>query len=70
MADVQVSCIYLDTVCSHTLVRRELIPMGDILAESIELKCVHGDVASYPLVFVEVVVEGRRLKAKAGVAEK
>ena len=29
---------------------------------------MHGDVARYSLVFVEVVVEGRRLKMKAGVA--
>ena len=47
------------------LVRRELIPKGDILAESVELKRVRGDVARYPLVFVEVVLEGRRLKIKA-----
>ena len=58
------------TGCSQTLVRRELIPKGDILAESVELKYVHGDVARYSLVFVEVVVEGRRLKIKAGVAGK
>ena len=70
MVGVLVNCIYLDTGCSQMLVRRELIPKGDILAESVELKCVHGDVARYPLVFVEVVVEGRRLKIKAGVAEK
>ena len=60
----------MDTGCSQTLVRRELIPKGDILVESVELKCVHGDVARYPLVFMEVVVEGRRLKIKAGVAGK
>ena len=64
VAGVPVSCIYLDTGCSQMFVRRELIPKGDILAESVELKCVHGDVARYSLVFVEVVVEGRRLKLK------
>ena len=70
MAGVPVSCIYLDTGCSQTLVRRELISKGDILAASLELKCVHGDVARYHLVLVKVVVEGRRLKIKAGVAGK
>ena len=68
VAGVLVSCIYLDTGCIQILVKRELIPKGDLLAESVELRCMHGDVARYPLVFVEVVVEGRWLKIKAGVA--
>ena len=70
VADVQVSCIYFDTGCSQTLVRWELIPKGNVLTESVELKCVHGDVERYPLVFVEDVVEGRRLKINAEVAGK
>ena len=54
MAGEPVSRIYLETGCSHILVRRDLIPKSDILAESVELKCVHGDVARYPLVFVKI----------------
>ena len=37
-----VGCIYLDTGCSQTLVRRKLIHKGNILTESVELKCVMG----------------------------
>ena len=67
---VEVNCICIDTGCSQSLVRRSLVPGVNILSERTETRCVHGDVVPYPLAMVNVVVDGRELVIKAGLAEK
>ena len=46
------------------------MPGVNILSERTEMRCVHGDVVPYPLAMVKVVVDGRELVIKAGLAEK
>ena len=46
------------------------MPGVNILSERTETRCVHGDVVPYPLAMVNVVVDGRELVIKAGLAEK
>ena len=67
---VVVNCISIDTGCSQSLVRISLVPGVNILSERIEMRCVHGDVVTCPLAMVKVVVDGRELVIKVGLAEK
>ena len=66
---VEVNCICIDTGCSQSLVRRSLLPGVNILSERTETMCVHGDVVPYPLAMGKVVVDGRELVIKVGLAE-
>ena len=48
--------ILLDTGCSRTLVRKELVPEEKILdGEAVAIRCAHGDTVLYPLAQVEVL---------------
>ena len=62
--------ILLDTGCSRSLVRKELVPPGKLLeGEAIAIQCAHGDTVLYPLAQVEVAVGGRSLEVTAAVSE-
>ena len=51
--------ILLDTGCSKTLVRQDLIPKKKILdGEAVTIRCAHGDTVLYPVAQVQVVVDG------------
>ena len=43
----------------QALVRRELIPKGDLLVDLLRLKCGHGDVERFLFALVEVIVSPR-----------
>lgn len=63
--------ILLDTGCSRTLVRQELVPRRRMLeGEAVAIRCAHGDTVLYPLASVQVVVDGRSMEVKAAVSEK
>ena len=54
-----VNDIVLDTGCSRTLVRSDLLREKDFSQdETVTVQCVHGDVVTYPLARVELEVEG------------
>ncbi len=62
--------ILLDTGCSRTMVRRELVPEGKFLeGEAVTVRCAHGDMVLYPLAEVELELEGRKRTVKAAVSE-
>ena len=50
--------ILLDTGCSKTLVRRELVPTQKILPEQVPIRCAHGDTVMYPLANIKVQLGG------------
>ena len=66
---VEVNGICIDTGCSRSLVWRTLLPGDNILSKETETRCVQGNVVPYPLAMVKVVVDGRELVIKAGLAE-
>ena len=46
----QVKDILLDTGCSRTLVRKDLVSEDSLLAgEAVAIRCAHGDTVLYPL---------------------
>ena len=69
VAGVAVKQLFLDTGCGQTLVRKDLVPKGEITEEAVELKCVHGDMRKYPVALIELEVSGRKLKVRAGVSD-
>ena len=66
VAGVPVSSISLDTECSQTIVKSDLIFTGRIIRAKMHAWAC----CEYSLALIEVVVEGRRLKLKTGVAWK
>ena len=51
------SDILLDTGCSRTLVRRDLVPSKNMQeGDVVTIRCAHGDTVLYPLTDVEVEV--------------
>ena len=52
-----VSDILLDTGCTRTMVRRDLVPEERLLpGEAVTILCAHGDMALYPLAMVRIEV--------------
>ena len=65
-----VSDILLDTGCSRTLVRRDLVPSKNMQeGDVVTIRCAHGDTVLYPLADVEVEVGGRRIQVEAAVSD-
>ena len=61
--------IVLDTGCSRTVVRRELVPKNKILeGAAVTIRCAHGDTVRYPLARVNIEVQGRRVTVEAAVS--
>jgi predicted aspartyl protease len=64
----EVGDILLDTGCSRTLVREDLVPAKKFLAgEAVAIRCAHGDTVLYPLAEVEIEVGGQSLKVEVAV---
>ena len=62
--------IVLDTGCSRTLVRSDLLREKDFSqGDTVTVQCAHGDVVTYPLARVELEVEGRVLTVEAAVSD-
>ena len=65
-----VNQILLDTVCSRTMVRRQLVPHTKILeGKMVSIKCAHGDTVLYPLAVVDMEVEGIPVHVEAAVVD-
>ena len=70
MEGQEVTDILLDTGCSRTLVRRDLVneekmPEG----EAVKIECAHGDTVLYPLAEVEMKIHGETIQVKAAVSD-
>ena len=66
-----VSEVVLDTGCSRTMVRRDLVPEENLLpGEAVTVLCAHGDAMPYPLAYVDMEVEGMQLRTKAAIAKE
>ena len=62
--------ILLDTGCSRTLVRRDLVPEDRFLeGEAVTIRCAHGDTVLYPLARVTLEMDGRHIVTEAAVSE-
>ena len=67
---VEVTDILLDTGCTQTMVRRDLVPQDQLIeGEAATIRCVHGDNMLYPLADVTINIEGLNLTVRATVSE-
>ena len=60
--------IMLDTGCSRTMVRRNLVPKTKWLEEEVVIRCAHGDTVSYPLAWVELNIDGVPITVEAALS--
>ncbi len=64
-----VSDVCLDTGCTRTMVRQDLVPANKLIeGDSIAICCAHGDTVVYPLARVEVEVNGQTHEVEAAVS--
>ena len=62
--------IVLDTGCSRTMVRKDLVPEGKIIEEdAVTIRCAHGDTILYPVAQLELEVDGLPLCVEAAVSK-
>ena len=63
--------VVLDTGCACTMVRCKFVPQEKLVpGATIQLRCAHGDVVTYPLAMVTLEIDGLTLQVTAAVAEK
>ena len=65
-----VNDLLLDTGCSKTIVRRDLVGEEQWLeGESTIIQCAHGDAIAYPLAEVQLQIQGKSMLVKAAVSD-
>lgn len=70
MNGTDVDDIFVDTGCTKTLVHPSLVPSSSFIpGENVNVRCTHGDVASYPLANAEIIVDDVPLALRVGVIE-
>ena len=70
MEGQQVSKVLLDTGCSRTMVRRELVHPEKLLeGEAVTIRCAHGDMVLYPLAKIGMEVNGHHLDMEVAVSD-
>ena len=63
--------IVLDTGCSRTLVRGNLVSRENLIpGRVITVQCAHGDIVMYPVASVEIEIQGNIFTVEAGVSYK
>ena len=63
--------IVLDTGCSRTSVRSDLVGKEKLNSEkSVTVQYAHGDAVEYPVATVEIGVQGRRVTVEAAMSDK
>jgi hypothetical protein len=68
--ETEVGDILLDTGCSQTLVRKDLVKSEKMKeGRLVDIQCAHGDTTWYPLAEVELSVEGKKITVEAAVSE-
>ena len=67
----EVHDMVIDTGCSRTMVRQNLVPDNKMKAgEDIMVRCAHGDIVKYPLADVELDIDGVAVTVTAAVSER
>ena len=67
----KVTDILLDTGCSRTMVRRNLVAMEKIIVGRVAtITCAHGDTKLHPLALVEVELDGSHIQVEAALSEE
>ena len=62
----KVTDIHLDTGCSRTMVRRNLVAMEKVVVGKVAtITCAHGDTKLHPLALVEVELDGAHIRVEA-----
>ena len=61
--------IVLDTGCSRTMIRKDLVPTTKMLDDAVMVQCAHGDTVAYPLAVVELIVDGLPLTVEAALSD-
>lgn len=65
-----VSDIVLNTGCTHTMISEDLVSHDTLIAgASVQLRCPHGDVITYPLAEVVLRVNGVTIPVRAAIAK-
>ena len=60
--------ILVDTGCTQTLVRKDLVADDDVLDGAVTICCAHGDTTSYPLAVVKMNIGGKDIVTTAAVS--
>eukprot|EP00731_Ephydatia_muelleri_P023209 Em0015g792a len=67
----KVTDILLDTGCSRTMVRLNLVAMEKIIVGRVAtITCAHGDTKLHPLALVEVELDGSHIQVEAALSEE
>ena len=67
---IHVDQIVLDTGCSHTMVRHNLVPGHKLIeGDVVTIRCAHGDTVLYPLAQLELQVDEVPVCVEAAVSE-
>ena len=67
----EVTDILLDTGCSRTMVRRNLVAMEKVIVGKVAtITCAHGDTKLHPLALVEVELDGAHIQVEAALSEE
>ena len=61
--------IVLDTGCSRTMIRKDLVPTTKMLDDAVMVQCAHGDTVAYPLAVVELIVDSLPLTVEAALSD-
>ena len=70
MEGTRVEDAVLDTECTQTMVRRELVPEGQrIEGEAAAVTCACGDTVLYPIAEAEMELEGVKLQVTAALSD-
>ena len=65
----KVQDIVLDTGCSRTMIRSDLVPTTKLLDNAVMVQCAYGDTVAYPLAVVELTVDGLSLTVEAALLD-
>ena len=62
--------VVLDTGCSRTLVRKELVAAKKVMdGTAVTIRCAHGDTVLYPLAKVTMEIGGEKVVVEAAVSK-
>ena len=67
---IHVDQIVLDTGCSRTMVRQDLVPRNKLIeGDAVTIRCAHGDTVLYPVAQLELLVDGVPVCVEAAVSK-
>ena len=59
-------CLY--TGCSQTLVHSSMVPREKLLDETVDIRCAHGDIVSYPMAVASICIDSEQYTVRVGVS--